>query len=147
MKWITHLQRYRYPLQLLLGFLLGLAVTVRATVAVVTWLFAGATEVRTVLPWSDSDGCCMSRRSSERGEEWELLVCTGFRKRLFSAAGKHEGCGAKEMRQREALAAQVLEDWVVGNFGTRRIVLWVGVLSFSLWEEEVCLFLHLFFIC
>jgi hypothetical protein len=44
------------------------------------------------------------------------------------------------MRQKEALAAQVLEDWVVGNFGTRRILLRVGFLSFSLWEEEVCLF-------
>jgi hypothetical protein len=60
----------------------------------------------------------------------------------FSAAGKLEGCCAKEMRQKG-----VLEDWVVGNFGTKRIVLWVGFLSFSLWEEEVCLFLHLFFMC
>jgi hypothetical protein len=51
------------------------------------------------------------------------------------------------MRQKEALAAQVLGDWVVSNLGTRRIVLWVGFLSFSLWEEEVCLFLHLFFMC
>jgi len=68
-------------------------------------------------------------------------------KKVFSAAGKQEGCCAKEMRQKEALASQVLEDWVVSNFGTRRIVLWVGFLSFSLWEEEVCLFLHLFFMC